>query len=437
MRRPLPNLLAVAAIALTAVVVGGYIMRHQRMTLPVIDAKPLRLEAELPSAQAVTPGQGQTVTVAGVKIGTIAGVKLVDGRARVQLDIDPAYKTMVRTDATALLRPRTALKDMFLELDPGRPSAPAAKKGFVIPVSNTQPDVNQDEILASLDKDTRDYLQLLANGGGVALARRGKDLSNILLRFEPTHRDLARVTTELSGRHRAMRRLVGSLARLNGELARQPAALTRLVRASATTLDALASESPSIKASLRGLPGALRDSRTALRSTGTLARVLAPTAERLRPAVRNLAKTDDALRPLARTAAPVLQKRLRPFIREARPLVRDLRPAAQNSARATPDLARVFKVINVLLNEVAYNPRSKPGPFDGTGTAGYLFWAAWADHVGATLFSSEDAHNIYRPTALGMACDTIRETIGQEPQLEFLWGLTGILTSPAGCKERH
>src|SRR3954468_11045486 len=104
-------------------------MRPQRMGLPGVGGKPLRLVAELPSAQAVTPGQGQTVTVAGVKIGSIAGVELVDGRARVQLDIDPAYKTMVRTDATALLRPRTALKDMFLELDPGRRSAPAAEKG--------------------------------------------------------------------------------------------------------------------------------------------------------------------------------------------------------------------------------------------------------------------------------------------------------------------
>jgi phospholipid/cholesterol/gamma-HCH transport system substrate-binding protein len=435
-RRPLSNLLALGLIVVTAIAVGGYIMRHQRMRLPVIDATPLRLEAEMPSAQAVTPGQGQTVTVAGVKIGTIAGVKLVDGRARVQLDIDPAYKTMVRTDATALLRPRTALKDMFLELDPGRPSAPAAKKGFVIPVSNTAADVNEDEILASLDGDTRDYLQLLANGGGVALARRGKDLSDILLRFEPTHRDLAHVTTAVGARHAELRRLVGSLARLNTELARQPAALTRLVGASATTLDALARESPAITASLRGLPGALRDSRTALRSTGTLARVLTPTAERLRPAARNLAKTDDALRPLARTATPVLRTRLRPFVREARPLVRDLRPAAQHSAQATPDVTRVFKVVNVLLNELAYNPRTKPGPFDGSGTEGYLFWAAWADHIGATLFSSEDAHNIYRPTALGMACDTIRETVTTEPQLEFLWGLTGILSSPLGCKER-
>ena len=436
MRRPLSNLLALGLIAVTALAVGGYIMRHQRMRLPVIDATPLRLEAEMPSAQAVTPGQGQTVTVAGVKIGTIAGVKLLDGRARVQLDIDPAYKSMLHTDATALLRPRTALKDMFLEVDPGHRSAPVVKKGFVIPVANTSADVNQDEILASLDRDTRDYLQLLANGGGVALARRGKDLSNILLRFEPTHRDLARVTTAVSARHRAVRRLVGSLARRNGELARQPAALTRLVGASSTTLDALARESPAIRASLRGLPGALRESRAALRTTGTFARVLAPTAERLRPAVRNLAATDAALRPLARTAAPVLESRLRPFVREARPLVRDLRPAAQTCARATPDLARVFKVVNVLLNELAYNPRPKGGPFDGKGTAGYLFWAAWADHVGATLFASEDAHNIYRPTALGMACDTIRETISQQPQLEFLQGLTGILTSPAGCKER-
>ena len=73
--------------------------------------------------------------------------------------------------------------------------------------------MNQDEILASLDADTRDYLQQLLNGAGVGLDGRGGDLQDIFFRFKPTHRDLARVTTALAGRRGALRHLVTSLHR--------------------------------------------------------------------------------------------------------------------------------------------------------------------------------------------------------------------------------
>ena len=69
-------------------------------------------------------GQGQTVRVAGVRIGDIGAVELKDGRAIVRMDIDRKYEDMVHTDATALLRPKTGLKDMFIQLDPGTDGAP-------------------------------------------------------------------------------------------------------------------------------------------------------------------------------------------------------------------------------------------------------------------------------------------------------------------------
>ena len=93
------------------------------------------IKAEFSTAQAVTPGQGQTVRVSGVKIGDVGKVELKEGRALVTLEIDPEYKDLVREDATALLRPKTALKDMFIEVEPGDAPAPVAKEGYVIPVA--------------------------------------------------------------------------------------------------------------------------------------------------------------------------------------------------------------------------------------------------------------------------------------------------------------
>ncbi len=63
---------------------------------PCIEEKPLTLVAELPDAQAVTPGQGQTVVVAGVRIGDIGSVELEDGRAVVEMQIDREHEGLVR-----------------------------------------------------------------------------------------------------------------------------------------------------------------------------------------------------------------------------------------------------------------------------------------------------------------------------------------------------
>ena len=112
--------------------------------LPVVGDSPKRIAVELQDAQAVEAGQGQSVRVAGVQIGQIAGVHLEDGIAVVELDIESRYGDMVRADATALLRPKTALKDMFLEVDPGH--GRVLPEGGRIGVANTAPDVDADEI---------------------------------------------------------------------------------------------------------------------------------------------------------------------------------------------------------------------------------------------------------------------------------------------------
>ena len=61
-------------------------------------------------------------------------------------------------------------------MDPGTPGTPQVPEGYTIPVSQTRPDVNLDEILSNLDRDTRDYLRLLVAGGGEGLKNNGPAL---------------------------------------------------------------------------------------------------------------------------------------------------------------------------------------------------------------------------------------------------------------------
>src|SRR3954449_7202126 len=217
-RKGAKNFIFIMVLVAVAAGCAAYILANQRMRFPW-EATPYTLKASFSTAQSVTPGQGQNVRVAGVRVGDIAKVTLKDGRGIVTMDVDPKYADVIHTDATALLRPKTGLKDMFIELQPGTKSAPLAKDGFTVPVSNTLPDINPDEIYGALDTDTRDYLKLLVDGAGEGLHKRGSDLRQVLRRFEPTHRDLARFTTAVAQRRTNLKRLIHNLSLLNGELA--------------------------------------------------------------------------------------------------------------------------------------------------------------------------------------------------------------------------
>src|SRR5687768_12432241 len=157
-RAHLRDFLVVLGVIVLGVAIGGYILSQQRFRFPLIEDEPKRVEIELDNAQSVQPGQGQTVRVAGVEIGQISDVEIDDGNAVVEVEIQREFEEVIKEDATALLRPRTGLKDMLIEVDPGQ--GEVLEAGGRIPVGNTLPDVNPDEVLSTLDADTRPYLRL-------------------------------------------------------------------------------------------------------------------------------------------------------------------------------------------------------------------------------------------------------------------------------------
>jgi phospholipid/cholesterol/gamma-HCH transport system substrate-binding protein len=391
-----------AGIVVVALAVAAVILSHQRFYLPHwvpgVGSDFVDYKARFSTAQAVTPGQGQTVQIAGVDVGDIAGVDLVGGRAVVTMKIRRRY-TPIREDATALLRPKTGLNDMVLELDPGTRRAPAAREGFTIPVDQTEPNVNFDEILASLDADTRDYLQLLLGGAGEGLGGQGRALSGTLRRFEPTGRYLARLNGALALRQRNIRRAIHNFSVLSEALGTKDDELASLVGASNRVFSVFAARDAQLRDALRLLPGALRTTDTTLGKVDRLARVLGPTLGDLRPAARALGPALKQIQPFLKQTTPVIQDQLRPFARQALPVIKVLRPAASDLAAVTPKLTTSVQVLNRLLNELAYNP---PGKEEG-----FLSWASWGGHAGATVFNTQDAHGAIRRGLVLASCATL------------------------------
>ncbi len=419
---------AIVVLLVLAVVVSGYVLSHQGLRFPLLQSTPFSDYVVLQTGQAITPGQGQSVRVSGVQIGTIGNIQLVDGRAKVRMDILPQFQHLIHTDATALLRPRTGLDDMFLEINPGTSPAPVAKPGFTIPMANSLPDVTPDEVLGELDADSRAYLDQLVNGAGLGLKNRGDELAQVFERFEPTHRDLARVNSAVAVRGRDLQQLVNSLARLNSALAAKQQQIVQLIDSSSTVFHAFASENANVSQAVALLPGTLRQTTATLLKVQAFAQQLGPAAQSLLPAARSLPAANAALRQLAVPSTPIIKNQVRPFVIAARPVIRSLRPAAVNLAKATPNLATSFHVFNDFVDMLGYNP--------GNTMHGYLWWMAWVDHNARSLFSNQDANGDFRNLFLQTSCASAAQVLQSSPLEAVILNLTPILSTAGLCPKQ-
>jgi phospholipid/cholesterol/gamma-HCH transport system substrate-binding protein len=411
-RRYIGYLWIIGVFMILAAAVAIYIARQERLRWPWETV--MRVNAEFSSAQAVTPGQGQQVTIAGVKIGEIGKVQLKDGRALVEMDIDPHKSGPIYRNLHLLLRPKTGLNDMSIQVEPGTPdlSQPGGgvlHDGDTVPESATQPNVNPDEVFAGLDADSRRYLGILANAGGQGLEGRGVDLRRIIQAGYPTLKDASVLTKAIADRRAKVKRLVSNLQLLSHAAAGKDKELTQLVAATSAVVSTVGSREAKLGAVVDKLPGALSATRDALTQTRALATELGPSAQTLRPMARQLGPALVAARPLLRDATPVLRNHVRPLVRQATPLVRDLRPAVANVNRSLPSLVTVGKDANYIVNETLYNP---PGPEEG-----YLFWTAWFMHNADSILSIEDAQGAAWRGLVVVGCSSLATVAASTPAL--------------------
>ena len=119
------------------------------------------------------------------------------------------------------------------------------------------------------------------------LKGRGNQLQEVFARFEPTHKDIARITGLLSKRHNDLASLIHSLNVINQALAQRGPQLSQLIHGSSQVFNAFASEQANLSQAVARLPGALKTSTSTLGKLQTFAQVLRPTADKLRPAVRS------------------------------------------------------------------------------------------------------------------------------------------------------
>jgi phospholipid/cholesterol/gamma-HCH transport system substrate-binding protein len=422
--------LAVVTMILIAAGSAGYILAHERLSVPawvpIIGRESFKLNGEFETAQAVTPGQGQSVTIAGAKIGEIASAELRDGRAVVSMNLTPKYARYIYRDATMLLRPKTGLKDETVEISPGNPATGKVPGGYTIPVTQTSPDGNLDEFLGALDADTRSYLQELLAGAGEGLEGNSANLSATIKRFDPLGREFQEIGREVAKRQVNVEHGIHNFRLLMEALGNKDSQLAQLIESSNTVFAAFSQEDRQVQETLHQLPGVLGQVNHSFGKLATAVGVTGSTLHALEPFAKDLAPAQRAARSSFKTTTPILQSEVRPLFRQILPVIDQLQPSLHDFAQALPQLTTSFTVVNELFNELAYNPGSSQGSF--------LFFSDWGAHDLNSILAQGEAHGAVGQTLVYFNCELVpilNSVAGTDPTA----GLIIHLTNPPNASE--
>ena len=377
--------IAIVVLALAGLVMMLGIFTQQKASLPswlpFVGEEFEHISAEFSTAQAVTPGQGQAVDLAGIQVGKVTSVDLEDGQAVVGMDIEPKYMELIHPNASFLLRPKTGLNDMIVELEPGT-GKKQVKSGHVFTQGQTEPNTNLDQFLSALDADTRQYIQLLVAGGAQGIGGQSTRVSQALRRFQPFVHYTAKLNKAIAARHVELAQVIHNFGQLTGELSQHDAEIRRFVSSSDSALGNFANQQASIQAALQEFPTTLEAVKAGLASSDEFSRVAYPSLIKLVPQAQALTPAFKATEQLfSQTTAPI-RDGIRPLTKEIRPLLTSAAEASKPFEKTVRNFGNGLGGFNSFLNELTYKPKGS--------TPSYLFYLPWANHDFNAAFNIQD-----------------------------------------------
>lgn len=331
---------------LVAVAIGtaaaGYFLVHQRFNPPWENR--YSVIANFDQAPGVAPGKGQEVRIAGVEVGDIRSSKVSkDGEAQLELRVDDDQK--IYSNAKYVLRPKSPLNDMYVEISPGGPPGKLLRDGSTVPASQTVRPIQVDEVLGHLDTDARKGLTALLSEADVALANAPSDLPAGLTETDVATADLQPVMEQLEQRRDLLAELVTSLSQIAAAAGEDDARLTRLATSLQETLAKVGAKDEQLDDALAEMPGFAKELRQASKGVREL-------VDELDPTLRSIADANDELPEALERLDDSVEEldgfldHAKPVLRDAKPVVADLRVASPHLRSTVADLRPITKNLN-------------------------------------------------------------------------------------------
>jgi phospholipid/cholesterol/gamma-HCH transport system substrate-binding protein len=316
---------------MVAVVIGtataGYFLANQRFNPPWENR--YSVWATFDQAPGVAPGKGQEVRIAGVDVGDIRSSNVTaDGHAQLELRVDDQQK--IYSNARFVLRPKSPLNDMYVEISPGGPPGQPLRDGSKVPASQTVRPIQIDEVLAHLDTDARKGLTALLSEADVALANAPSDLPAGLVETDKATADLQPVMEQLEKRRTLLAELMTSLSEIAAATGEDDQRLTRLATSLQETLASVGATDDDLDEALAEMPEFSKELQNASKGVREL-------VDELDPTLRSLADAEDEL-PDALSRFNDSVDELDTFLDHAKPVLRDAKPVLADLRVASPHL---------------------------------------------------------------------------------------------------
>jgi len=384
-RRPPRSPFRIGLVALVLVAIGVYF----GFTKHVPFTHGYRVHAVFQSANNIKPGS--PVRIAGVNVGKVTKVSRYKDTNDSDVTMEIQKKGLpIHSDATLKIRPRIFLEgNFFVDVRPGSPSSPAVPDGGTIAVAQTSTPVQLDQVLTSLQSDSRQQLQVVLQQYGKSLTEkptpaqdatlppetRGLTAAQALNQSYDTApealRGSALVNSALLGTQpHDLSNLIGGVAKLSKGLASDETSLQNLLVDFNTTAGATASVSSQLAASIRLLGPTLTTARDAFVSLDAAFPPVRAFAREILPGVKETPATIAAAFPFIKaTRALLAPDELGGLLDQLTPATSDLGQLTRQTIELMPqinDLNQCFAneilpTINVPIRDGALSTRRPDG----------------------------------------------------------------------------
>ena len=309
------------------------------------------------------------VRIAGVEVGKVKKIERGPGNTAIVTMTIKKAGLPIHKDATLKVRPRIFLEgNFFVDLRPGTPQAPVVDTGHTLPISQTAVPVQLDEVLSSLQKNTRTELVRFVHGLRVTLdGGGGQILRRSLAEWGPAFVPAAIAAEAVRGqRPDDLSKFIDGSATTATALAGRDQQLVTLIDGLERTVTALASRREQLEASLPALDGLLAEAPASMRAIDAALPETRALAIEARPALREAPTTLRLADPvLAQARALVSPGELPALLDQLNPALDDLAPL---EPRLTSLLDEVTPVMDCLRNNAL--PTLKTPLADGDLTTG-------------------------------------------------------------------
>lgn len=345
----------VAAIAL--VLAGAAVVVVVAVVLTRAGDDSYRVRAIFDTAFSVIPGED--VKVAGVKVGQIESLHVTpDKKAAVVLRIDKPGFGDFRQDASCIIRPQSLIGEKFVECTPTQPRDPGRKPPpplqriehgegqgeYLLPVANTQRNVDLDLINNIYQLPERQRLTIILNELGAGLAGRGEDLNAVIRRANPALVETDKVLAILRQQNQVLADLARDSDTVLAPLAQRRTQVANFIAKARDVSQATAERRGALEANFARLPKFLTELRPTLVRLGALSDEMTPVLEDLDAQAPNINRLVEQLGPLSQAARPAVRSLGDAAVvgtkamRDIRPITQDVNQLAASSAPLARDL---------------------------------------------------------------------------------------------------